>query len=37
VTYLGETFRFPPLGSVPQALVVVGGIENQVRARLKLD
>lgn len=36
-TYRGETFRFPPLGSVPQALVVAGGIENQVRARLGLN
>jgi homoaconitate hydratase len=32
----GETFRFPALGSVPQGLVVAGGIENQVRARLGL-
>jgi homoaconitate hydratase len=36
-TYRGETFRFPPLGSVPQALVVAGGIENQVRAHLGLN
>ena len=36
-TYRGETFRFPPLGSVPQALVVAGGIEHQVRVRLGLD
>jgi hypothetical protein len=36
-TYRGETFRFPPLGSVPQALVVAGGIEKQVRVRLGLD
>jgi len=36
-TYRGETFRFPALGSVPQALVVAGGIENQVRARLGLN
>ena len=32
----GETFRFSPLGSVPQSLVVAGGIENQVRERLNL-
>jgi len=32
----GETFHFVPLGSVPQALVVAGGIENQIRARLGL-
>ncbi|MDT8436824.1 MAG: homoaconitase [Gemmatimonadota bacterium] len=31
----GETFRFPPLGSVPQGLVAAGGIENLVRARLQ--
>jgi len=37
VTYRGETFRFAALGSVPQALVVAGGIERQVRQRLNLD
>jgi len=35
-TYRGETLRFSPLGSVPQSLVVAGGIENQVRERLNL-
>lgn len=30
----GENFRFPALGSVPQGLIVAGGIEKQVRARL---
>ena len=30
-----ESFGFPILGSVPQALVVAGGIENQVRRRLE--
>jgi len=30
------TFRFPALGSVPQALVVAGGVENQVRRALGL-
>jgi len=35
-TYRGEVFRFSPLGSVPQSLVVAGGIENQVRERLNL-
>jgi homoaconitate hydratase len=29
-----EAFTFAPLGAVPQALVVAGGIENQIRARL---
>jgi len=37
VVYDGETFRFPPLGSVPQSLVIAGGIENLVRRRLGLD
>ncbi|UCC74506.1 MAG: homoaconitase [Gemmatimonadota bacterium] len=32
----GEQFRFAPLGSVPQSLVVAGGIENLVRERLGL-
>jgi len=32
----GESFRFPALGSVPQGLVVAGGIEKQVRVRLGL-
>jgi homoaconitate hydratase len=30
----GESFRFPPLGSVPQSLIVAGGIENLVRHKL---
>ena len=32
-----EKFTFAPLGAVPQALVVAGGIENQVRARLGIQ
>ncbi len=36
VTFRGETFGFPPLGSVPQSLVVAGGIENLVGRRLGL-
>ena len=36
VVWEGESFRFPALGSVPQGLVVAGGIEKQVRARLGL-
>ncbi len=36
LAYRGQTFRFPPLGSVPQALVVAGGVENLVRRRLGL-
>jgi homoaconitate hydratase len=34
VHYRGESFAFPPLGVVPQNLVVAGGVENQVRKRL---
>jgi homoaconitate hydratase len=33
-TFRKGVFRFPPLGGVPQALVVAGGVENQVRRRL---
>jgi homoaconitate hydratase len=36
VTFLGESFRFPPLGSVPQSLVVAGGSENLIRKKLGL-
>lgn len=35
ILYCGETFSFPALGSVPQSLVVAGGIENLVAERLK--
>jgi homoaconitate hydratase len=31
---LGKTFRFAPLGPVPQSLVAAGGVENLVRAKL---
>jgi homoaconitate hydratase len=37
VTYRGEAFGFPALGSVPQSLIVAGGVESQVRARLGLS
>jgi len=37
VTYRWQTFRFPPLGEVPQSLVVAGGVENQVRSKLGLE
>ena len=36
LSFRGETFRFPPLGSVPQSLVVAGGVENLVKAKLGL-
>ncbi len=36
VSFRGEAFRFPPLGSVPQSLVVAGGVENLVKRKLGL-
>ena len=35
ILYCGETFPFPALGSVPQSLVVAGGVENLVAQKLK--
>jgi homoaconitate hydratase len=35
ITYRGGVFRFPPLGAVPQSLVIAGGVENLVAQRLK--
>jgi homoaconitate hydratase len=37
VTYQDETFAFPALGDVPQALVIAGGVEQQVRRKLGLQ
>ncbi len=37
ITLRQVAFRFPPLGTVPQALVVAGGVENQVRRQLGLS
>jgi homoaconitate hydratase len=37
VTLGEEGYSFVPLGAVPQALIVAGGIENQIRARLGFD
>jgi homoaconitate hydratase len=34
-TWRGESFRFPPLGTVPQELVLKGGVENLVKKRLE--
>jgi len=34
VVFRAETFRFPPMGSVPQGLVVAGGFENLIRKKL---
>ncbi len=36
VTWNGTGFGFPTLGEVPQALVLAGGVENQVRTTLGL-
>jgi homoaconitate hydratase len=36
VVFRGDLFPFPPLGSVPQGLVVAGGSENLVRKKLGL-
>jgi homoaconitate hydratase len=36
LAWRGETFAFPALGSVPQSLIAVGGVENLVRRRLGL-
>lgn len=37
LTFREETFRFPPLGSVPQSLVVAGGSENLIKKKLGLN
>jgi homoaconitate hydratase len=37
VTFRDETFRFPPLGTVPQSLVVAGGSENLIKKKLGLE
>jgi homoaconitate hydratase len=34
ITYSGEKFTFPPMGTVPQGLVVAGGVENVVKKKL---
>jgi homoaconitate hydratase len=36
VSWRGESFGFPPLGSVPQSLVIAEGVENLVAKRLGL-
>jgi homoaconitate hydratase len=36
-TWRGEKFAFPPLGAVPQSLVIAGGAENLVIRKLGLD
>ena len=36
LTWRGESFVFPPLGTVPQSLVIAGGAENVIAAKLGL-
>ena len=36
IAWRGEKFTFPPLGSVPQSLVIAEGVENLVAKRLGL-
>src|SRR5438445_6693867 len=37
ISWQGEKFAFPPLGSVPQSLVIAEGVENLVAKRLGLN
>jgi homoaconitate hydratase len=37
INWRGEKFPFPPLGSVPQSLVIAEGVENLVAKRLGLN
>jgi homoaconitate hydratase len=37
IHWRGEQFAFPPLGSVPQSLVIAEGVENLVAKRLGLN
>ncbi len=37
LAWRGESFAFPPLGEVPQSLVIAGGAENVVAKKLGLD
>jgi homoaconitate hydratase len=34
ITWRGEQFRFPPLGKVPQSLIIANGVENLVAKKL---
>ena len=36
LSWRGESFAFPPLGNVPQSLVIAGGVENAVAKKLGL-
>jgi homoaconitate hydratase len=35
LTWRGEEFAFPALGTVPQSLVIAGGVENLVRQKIR--
>ena len=37
ISWRGQKFTFPALGSVPQSLVIAGGVENLVAKRLALS
>jgi homoaconitate hydratase len=37
ITWRGETFAFPALGSVPQSLVIAEGVENLVARKLGMN
>jgi homoaconitate hydratase len=37
ISWRGERFTFPALGSVPQSLVIAGGVENLVAKRLGVE
>jgi len=37
IQYGGESFAFPAVGSVPQSLLVAGGVENLVARKLGLS
>jgi hypothetical protein len=37
IRYAGEQFVFPALGSVPQSLIIAGGVENLVSRKLGLE
>jgi homoaconitate hydratase len=37
IRYAGEEFVFPALGSVPQSLVIAGGVEDLVSTKLRLN
>jgi len=37
IAWRGEQFVFPPLGSVPQSLVIAQGVEKLVAKRLGLS